>query len=107
MRISDWSSDVCSSDLLDRWRGEANDYFDCTAIEARKAFLHRFVVAGAAVRYRAIHPRQTAGIVALDIALRRNDATWFETLPADLDAALVQQIYYGHSIGSASCRERV
>src|SRR3546814_18457652 len=82
--------------LLDRGRGEANDYFDCTAIEARKAFLHRFVVAGAAVRYRAIHPRQTAGIVALDIALRRNDATWFETLPADLDAALVHKIYYGH-----------
>src|SRR3546814_14915171 len=80
--------------LLDRWRGEANDYFDCTAIEARKAFLHRLVVAGAAVRYRQIHPRHTAGIVALDIALRRNDAHWFETLPADLGAGPVHQLYY-------------
>jgi len=48
------------------------------------------------VRYRAIHPRRTAGIVALDIALRRNDRDWFETLPDDLDAALIHKIYYGH-----------
>src|SRR3546814_5752738 len=94
--------------LLDRWRGEANDYFDCTAIEARKDFLHRFVVAGAAVRYRAIHPRQTAGIVALDLALRRNDATWFETLPADLDAALVHTDRKSTRLNSShSCASRM
>ncbi|MCM8730271.1 D-lactate dehydrogenase [Hephaestia sp. GCM10023244] len=95
LRVSADAADEMRA-LLDRWRGDANDWFACTATEARKAFLHRFVVAGAAVRYRAIHPRQTAGIVALDIALRRNDTDWFEALPADLDAALVHKIYYGH-----------
>src|SRR3546814_18055366 len=46
--------------------------------------------------YRALHPGQTAGIRALGIGVRLNDAAWFETLPADLDAALVHKIYYGH-----------
>lgn len=82
--------------LLRRWQGADGDWFDCTPAETRKALLHRFVIAGAAVRYRAIHPERTAGIVALDVALRRNDPDWFETLPADLDAALIHKIYYGH-----------
>jgi len=83
--------------LLGRWRGGADrDCFECTPHEARKAFLHRFVIAGAAVRYRALHARQVAGIVALDIALRRNDREWFETLPPDLEQAMIHKIYYGH-----------
>ena len=85
--------------LLERWQGAEKadrDSFECTPVEARKAFLHRFVIAGAAVRYRAIHPSETAGIVALDVALRRNERDWFETLPEDLDAALIHKIYYGH-----------
>lgn len=82
--------------MLSRWQGSDGDWFECSEAEARKAFLHRFVIAGAAVRYRAIHPRRTAGIVALDIALRRNDGEWFETLPDDVEAALVHKIYYGH-----------
>lgn len=82
--------------LLDAWRSGFSGYFECTPKEAAKAFLHRFVIAGAAVRYRAVHPRQVAGIVALDIALRRNDREWFETLPTDIEAALVRKIYYGH-----------
>lgn len=82
--------------LLDRWRDSASDWFQCTEAEARKAFLHRFVIAGAAVRYRAIHPERTAGIVALDIALRRNDRQWFEALPGDVEALLIAKIYYGH-----------
>ncbi|MGO4611468.1 D-lactate dehydrogenase, partial [Variovorax sp. 2RAF20] len=53
-------------------RGFFNDheggYFHCTADEGRKAFLHRFAVAGAAVRYREVHRRQVQDIVALDIA---------------------------------------
>jgi D-lactate dehydrogenase len=82
--------------LLAEWEGGDGDWFECTATEARKAFLHRFVIAGAAIRYRAIHPQRTSGIVALDIALRRNDSEWFETLPDDVEAALVHKVYYGH-----------
>lgn len=71
-------------------------YFHCTADEGRKAFLHRFAVAGAAVRYREVHRDQVQDIVALDIALRRDDADWFEQLPADIDGRLLHKLYYGH-----------
>lgn len=83
--------------LLSRWKdGGHADYFACTEVEARKAFLHRFVIAGAAVRYRAIHPDEVEDIVALDIALRRNDRDWFEALPPALERPLLHRIYYGH-----------
>jgi D-lactate dehydrogenase len=72
------------------------DVFECTPDEARQAFLHRFVTAGAAIRYRAIHGREVEDIVALDIALRRNDQDWFEVLPAELEATILHKLYYGH-----------
>jgi D-lactate dehydrogenase (quinone) len=74
----------------------SGDVFECTPDEATKAFLHRFAVAGAAVRYRAIHQDQVEDIVALDIALRRDDRDWFETLPVDLAAPILHTLYYGH-----------
>lgn len=76
--------------------GHEGDYFHCTPDEGRKAFLHRFAVAGAAVRYREVHRAQVQDIVALDIALRRDDRDWFEQLPAELDARLLHKLYYGH-----------
>jgi D-lactate dehydrogenase (quinone) len=72
------------------------DCFECTAKEATAAFLHRFAVAGAAVRYRAIHGQAVEDIVALDVALRRDDRDWFETLPADIGAPVLHALYYGH-----------
>ena len=83
--------------LLSAWKADGGaDVFACTEAEARKAFLHRFVIAGAAVRYRAIHPDEVEDIVALDIALRRNDEHWFESLPPALERQLLHRIYYGH-----------
>lgn len=72
------------------------DFFECTADEGKAAFLHRFAVAGAANRYRAIHAREVEDILALDIALRRNDRDWVETLPAEIDALIAHKLYYGH-----------
>jgi len=74
----------------------SGDFFRCDGAEARKAFLHRFAVAGAAVRYRQVHRDTVEDIVALDIALRRNDAAWVETLPPDIGATLLHRLYYGH-----------
>ena len=71
-------------------------FFTCDADEGARAFLHRFAVAGAAVRYRTMHRRQIADIVALDIALPRNTRDWFEQLPPQIDAKLSQKLYYGH-----------
>jgi D-lactate dehydrogenase len=71
-------------------------FFECSDDEAEKAFLHRFAVAGAAIRYRAIHRREVEDIVALDVALRRNDPNWFEILPEDVSKPIIHKLYYGH-----------
>ena len=72
------------------------DFFECTPKEGDKAFLHRFAAAGAAIRYRAIHEREVEDIVALDVALRRNDEQWSEKLPPDVEAPILHKLYYGH-----------
>ena len=35
-------------------------------------------------------------IVALDIALRRDDRDWLERLPPELDAQIEKKLHYGH-----------
>ncbi|NDL62842.1 D-lactate dehydrogenase [Acerihabitans arboris] len=75
---------------------EPGDYFICTDDEGGKAFLHRFAAAGAAVRYHAVHGAEVEDILALDIALPRNETQWFETLPPEIDRQLVAKLYYGH-----------
>ncbi|WP_346948626.1 D-lactate dehydrogenase [Dyella sp.] len=82
--------------LSAHFSGEDGAYFECTDEEGHKAFLHRFAAASAAVRYRAVHPREVEDIVALDIALPRNQRDWFERLPADIEASIPLKLYYGH-----------
>lgn len=72
------------------------DYFSCSEEESKSAYLLRFAAAGAAVQYAAINHQEVESIVALDIALRRNDVDWFETLPEHLNSLLVNKLYYGH-----------
>lgn len=85
---------------VERMLGEAiagdGAMFECTAEEAKLAYLHRFAVAGAAVRFRAMHPDRIEDILALDVALRRNDEDWAECLPPELEDRLAGKIYYGH-----------
>lgn len=71
-------------------------FFECDAVETQAAMLHRFAVASAAIRYRAIHEKEVEDIVALDIALRRNDREWFETLPPEIGQKISHKLYYGH-----------
>lgn len=82
--------------LKDRYPNGDGDFFECSEVEAAKAFLHRFAVAGAAVRYRAVHSREVEDIIALDVALRRNDRDWFETLPPAINQYVIKKLYYGH-----------
>ena len=74
----------------------AGDFFECTGPEGEAAFLNRFAVGGAIVRYRAVHPRTVEDIVALDVALPRNTLDWFETLPPEIDSKLEFKMYCGH-----------
>lgn len=72
------------------------DFIVCTGREAKIAGLNRFAAAGAAVRYQAIHAKDVEDILALDIALRRNDRDWLEELPAEITDQLIHKLYYGH-----------
>ncbi|WP_407666141.1 D-lactate dehydrogenase [Microbulbifer bruguierae] len=71
-------------------------FFACNDEEARKAMLHRFVSAGAAMRYQSVHFREVGELLPLDIALRRNDQDWEEQLPPEIDEQLEYRLYYGH-----------
>ncbi|WP_030539153.1 D-lactate dehydrogenase [Sphingobium sp. DC-2] len=84
-------------DYLERqFNPDGGGYFECSPVEAGKAALHRFAVAGAAIRFHEIHRNEVSQIVALDVALRRNDADWFEQLPPHLAEQVERKIYYGH-----------
>ena len=94
-----------SNDTLEQTRAFLSDYFasstsgayfECDAEEGRKAFLHRFAIAGAAIRYREAHRSSVEDILALDIALRRNDRDWVETLSQEMEEQIIHKLYYGH-----------
>ncbi|MGO3746462.1 MAG: D-lactate dehydrogenase, partial [Alcaligenes aquatilis] len=82
LRVSNDTAQATREFLGQQFEGsQQGAYFECDAEEGRKAFLHRFAIAGAAIRYRESHPDSVEDIVALDIALRRNDKEWVEQLP--------------------------
>jgi len=71
-------------------------FFECDADEAERAALHRFVAAGAAVRYLAVHRSRLSGLVALDVALPRNSRNWAAIRPAPCSASITAMLHYGH-----------
>lgn len=75
---------------------ERGGYFECDSNEAQSAYLHRFAAAGAAVRYQTMKSKSVGDILALDIALRRNDHDWVETLPDAINEQIDKRLYYGH-----------
>jgi len=84
-------------DYLGRLFAErSGDFFECDAREGKLAGLNRFAAAGAAIRYQNIHRSEVEDILALDIALKRNDTEWLEVLPPELDGQIVHKLYYGH-----------
>lgn len=79
--------------LADAGQGE---WFACTPEEGEKAFLHRFVAGGAAIRFKALHGDEVEGVFSLDFALPRNAPDWVERLPADMEQQLAARLCYGH-----------
>lgn len=96
LRMGDTGIEEARAYLQSIFPSRTGDFFECTPDEGEKAFLHRFAAAGAAIRYRAVHDKQVEDIVALDVALRRNDENWFETLPAEIEKHLIHKLYCGH-----------
>jgi D-lactate dehydrogenase (quinone) len=75
---------------------DTGGFIECTDNEAASAFLHRFVTAGAAIRYHAVHGDRVEGILALDVALKRSERNWAESLPEHMASRLAGKVYYGH-----------
>ena len=96
LKMSDEGIDEAGAFLKDFFASRSGDYFECDATEGKMAALHRFAAAGAAVRYKAVHGDAAEDILALDIALRRDDRSWFEQLPAHIEDKLIHRLYYGH-----------
>lgn len=97
MIVAEGQDAAATEDFLSRFF-ETHDggYFKCTGDEAARAHLHRFVAAGAGLRYRALQAAEVEDMLALDIALRRNDDDWFETLPVEIETEVAAKLYYGH-----------
>ena len=96
LRMADGGIAEAEAYLARIFPSASGDWFRCTGDEGARAFLHRFAAAGAAIRYRQLHPDTVADIVALDIALPRNTRAWCETLPPALAGRLLHRLYYGH-----------
>lgn len=82
--------------LQEHWRGNDGGYLECTKEEGDKALLHRFAAGGAAGRYTVMHDKEIAGLLPLDVALRRNDTNWVEKLPKEISDNIEFKLHYGH-----------
>ncbi|MBK0419066.1 D-lactate dehydrogenase [Leucobacter sp. CSA1] len=76
--------------------GRSGSFFVCTDDEATSAMLHRFGAASAMTRYYNLHRKDSAGMITFDVALRRDDEDWLETLPPEIAEQLAVSSYYGH-----------
>ena len=86
------NSDENSSDF----KNISGEFFHCTKDESDKAFLQLFAAAGAAIRYQTVKSKKVGEMLALDIALRRNDLNLVEKLPPEIINQIDQALYYGH-----------
>ena len=97
LKMSDGGIEEARTYLEEEWSKQQDcDFFICNQDESKKALLHRFAAAGAAMRYETVHSNEVEDILALDIALRRNDLDWVEQLPKEITEDLVVALYYGH-----------
>jgi len=96
LKMRDSGIDEARTYLATFFEQRDGDSFECSAREAKIAGLHRFAAAGAAIRYQAVHQQQVGEILALDIALRRNERDWLENLPEEIDSQIQHRLYYGH-----------
>ena len=92
-----------AQDYLHKFFNEGNEgkeprgeFFVCDEDETKKAFLQRFVAAGAAIRYETVNSHKIGELLALDIAIRRNDENWVEELPESISSQIEHSLYYGH-----------
>lgn len=96
LKMSDEGIEEAREYLTEFFKENEGSFFECSDKVASQAYLHRFAAAGAAIRYQTVHHKQVGDILALDIALRRNDYDWVEQLPQDIQDQIEVSLYYGH-----------
>lgn len=96
LHMSDDGVEEARRFLADFFATNEGGFFECSEDEGKRAFLHRFVAGGAAKRFHAMKSKQFGDIMALDIALRRNEVEWFEVLPKEIDDLIEAKLYCGH-----------
>lgn len=96
LKMRDGGIDEARDYLATKFGSRGGAFFECTPREGKIAGLHRFAAAGAAIRYQNIHAGEVEDILALDIALKRNERAWLEDLPPEITDKLVHKLYYGH-----------
>lgn len=85
--------------LEENWSEQSDGgYLICDKEESDKALLHRFAAGGAAGRYTVMHANSIAGLLPLDVALRRNDTQWLDNLPQEIQEHVELKLHYGHFI---------
>ncbi|MCJ8325375.1 MAG: D-lactate dehydrogenase [Rhizobiales bacterium] len=84
------------SEYFSKNQQKQGEFYICPPKDSSKILLHRFVAAGSAVRYQAVYHQQVEEVIALDVALKRNEENWFETLPKEIEQQLSHKLYYGH-----------
>lgn len=76
--------------------GRDGAFFTCTRDEAESAMLHRFGAASAVTRYYNLRRKKLSDMITFDVALRRDDDDWLETLPPEIADQLEVSSYFGH-----------
>lgn len=96
LKVTDDSIEETHAFLQTFFQENAGSYHVCNAKEGKAALLHRFAAAGAAKRFHIVKKKTFGNVLALDIALKRNEKDWFESLPAEINEQLVDKLYCGH-----------
>lgn len=96
LKVSRESAAETEAILAAQLGGDRGDWFRCTEDEGERAFLHRFVAGVAVSRFRIMNKNEIAGILSLDVALRRNDEEWWALFPPDITDKLYAQLHCGH-----------
>lgn len=96
LKMADEGIEEARELLQEYFKTREGDYFEATQKEGEKAILNRFVAGAAFKRYYALNKSKLGSMMALDIALKRNDKNWFETLPEEIDKDIANKCYCGH-----------
>lgn len=96
LKMADEGIEEAQAYLTQFFKDHEGDFHVCTPQEGKIAGLHRFAAAGASGRYHSILGDKVGELVALDVALRRNEEDWFERLPPEVDKYFEAKLYCGH-----------